>query len=37
MDFAIDIQLAQAPRDQLRHLGSEIDDQKFVMLGHGLR
>ena len=34
MDFAIDIQFAQAPRDQLRHLGTKVDDQKAVMLGH---
>ena len=38
MDFAIDVQLAQAPRDQLRHLAAEIDDQKaVVMLGYHAR
>jgi hypothetical protein len=34
MDFAIDVQLSQAARDQLRHLGTEVDDEKAVMLGH---
>jgi len=35
VDFAIDVQLAQAAGDQLRHLAAEIDDQKAVMMGHG--
>ena len=30
-DFAIDARLAHAPRDQLRHLRAEIDDQHLVM------
>jgi hypothetical protein len=34
MDLAVDAQLAQAPRDQLRDLAAEVDDQKAVMLGH---
>ena len=34
VDFAVDVQLAQAARDQLRHLAAEVDDQKAVMLGH---
>ena len=36
MDLAIDVQLAQATRDQLRHLAAEVDDEKAVMgaLGH---
>ncbi len=37
MDFAIDVQLAQAARDQLRHLGAEVDDEKALMLGHASR
>jgi hypothetical protein len=37
MDLAIDVQLAQSSRDQLRDLRAEVDDQKAVMgLGHGL-
>jgi hypothetical protein len=31
-DLAIDARLADAPRDQLRHLRSEIDDQNFVVM-----
>jgi hypothetical protein len=35
VDFAINIKLSQAPRNQLRHLRAEVDDQKTVMrLGH---
>ncbi len=30
-DFAVNVQLAQPARDQLRHLAAEIDDQKTVM------
>ena len=30
-DLAIDAGLAHAPRDQLRHLRAEIDDQRLVM------
>src|SRR6202011_4752530 len=30
-DFGIDAVLAHAPRDQLRHLGAEIDDEDFVV------
>ena len=30
-DFAIDVQLAQPARDQLRHLGAEIYDEKRVV------
>ena len=33
MDFAIDVQFTQAPRDQLRHLGAEVDDEEAVVLG----
>jgi hypothetical protein len=33
VDFAIDVQLAQAARDQLRHLAAEVDDEKAVMRG----
>ena len=32
-DFRIDARLAHAPRDQLRHLAAEIDDQHPVVLG----
>ena len=35
MNFAVNVQLAQATRDELRHLRAEIDDEKAVMLGHG--
>ena len=35
MDFAVDVQLAQASGDQLGYLATEIDDEKAVMLGHG--
>ncbi len=35
MDFAIDVQLAQATRDKLRHLAAEVDDEKALMIGHG--
>ena len=35
MNFAVNVQLAQATRDELRHLRAEIDDKKAVMLGHG--
>ncbi len=31
MDFAIDAGLAHAPRDQLRDLRAEIDDEDEVM------
>jgi hypothetical protein len=31
MDFAIDVQLAQATRNQLRHLAAEVDDEKAVV------
>ncbi len=34
MNLAVDVQLAQASRNQLRYLAAEIDDQKAVMLGH---
>jgi hypothetical protein len=35
VNLAVNVQLAQAPRDQLRHLAAEVDDQKTVMgLGH---
>ena len=40
MDFAIDVQLAQAARNQLRHLAAKVDDEKAVMwmlLCHGLQ
>jgi hypothetical protein len=36
-DLAIDARLADAPRDQLRHLRSEIDDQNLVVMqGNGV-
>ncbi len=39
-DLGIDAGLAHAPRDQLRHLAAEIDDQDFIVLGglgrHGI-
>ncbi|ETW14695.1 cytosine deaminase [Roseivivax marinus] len=37
MDFAVDVQFAQPTRDQLRHLGAEVDDEKAVVGGlvHG--
>ena len=34
MDLAIDARLAHAPRDQLRDLRAEVDDENEVM-GHG--
>ncbi len=34
-DLAIDALLAHAPRDQLRHLRAEIDDQNLVVSCHG--
>jgi hypothetical protein len=35
-DLGIDPLLPDAPRDELRHLGAEIDDEDFVVgLGHG--
>ncbi|MPL73681.1 hypothetical protein SDC9_19487 [bioreactor metagenome] len=34
MDFAIDVELAQAARNQLRDLGAEVDDEEALMLGH---
>ncbi len=37
MDFAIDVQLSQAARDQLRYLAAEVDDQKAVMCFHAKR
>mgnify|MGYP000520507625 CR=1 FL=1 len=36
MDLAVDIQLAQAARDELGHLRPEIDDEETVVLGHGV-
>ena len=36
VNFAIHIQFPQPARNQLRHLRAEVDDQKAVMLGHGL-
>uniref|UniRef100_A0A0N4ZGT3 NAD-specific glutamate dehydrogenase n=1 Tax=Parastrongyloides trichosuri TaxID=131310 RepID=A0A0N4ZGT3_PARTI len=33
MDLAIDAGLAQAARDQLRHLAAEIDDEHLLVLG----
>jgi hypothetical protein len=35
MDLGIDVELAQAARDQLRHLAAEIDDEAELMAGHG--
>ena len=32
-DLGIDALLAHAPRDQLRHLAAEIDDEDLVVLG----
>ena len=37
MDFAVDIQLAQAARDELRDLGPEIDDEKALVEGAARR
>ena len=34
MNFTIDVQLAQAARNQLRHLAAEVDDKQTVMLDH---
>ena len=34
-DFGIDLFLAHPPRDQLGHLRAEIDDQNFIVGGHG--
>ena len=34
VNFAVNIQLAQAARDKLRHLAAKVDDQKPVMLRH---
>jgi hypothetical protein len=34
MNFAVDIQLSQTPRDELGHLAAEVDDEKAVMLCH---
>ena len=34
-DFRIHALLAHAPRDELGHLRAEIDDQNFVVAGHG--
>jgi hypothetical protein len=31
MDFAINVQLAQTPRNQLRYLTSKVDDEEAVM------
>ena len=31
VDFAINVQLAQTPRDQLRYLTSKVDDEEAVM------
>ncbi len=39
MDFAIDAGLAQAARDQLRHLAAEVDDEDLLVVvrrGHGV-
>ena len=36
MDFAIDVQFAQPPRDKLRDLAAEVDDEKALMrMCHG--
>ena len=35
MDFAVDVQLPQTTRDQLRVLGSEIQNQKATVLDLG--
>jgi hypothetical protein len=35
MNFAVDLQFAQTPRDQLGDLAAKVDDQKFVMVHHG--
>ena len=38
VNFAIDVQFAQASRNKLRYLAAEIDDkQAFMGLGHGVR
>jgi hypothetical protein len=39
VDFAVDVQLAQATGDQLSDLAAEVNDKKAVMgcLGHGGR
>ncbi len=34
VDLAIDVQLAQATRDELGHLAAEVDDEKAVVLHH---
>ena len=34
VDFAVNLQLTQAARDQLRHLRTEVDDKEALMLGH---
>ena len=36
MNFAINIQLAQATRDKLRNLRTKVDDKEAIMLCHGL-
>jgi hypothetical protein len=36
MDFAIDVQLAQAARDKLRNLRAEVDDEEAFMMCHTL-
>jgi len=35
VNFAIDVQLPQTPRDQLRYLGAEVDDEEAVVMCHG--
>ena len=39
-DLGIDARLTHPPRDQLRHLAAEIDDEDFIVLGglgrHGI-
>jgi hypothetical protein len=32
MDLAVDLGFADAPRDELRVLGAEIEDQNFLVL-----
>ena len=34
VDFAIDVQFAQAARDELRHLRAEVDDEEKVVAHH---
>ena len=37
VNFAIDVQLPQAARDQLRHLAAEVDDEKALMIALRVR